>query len=54
MVLVENRLLFCLTIRWENVLEYSKDITSLLGGPKLLPSPIIEDPSEIVKVLLLF
>ncbi|WJX10065.1 Nucleoporin nup85 [Trifolium repens] len=34
---------------WEHVLQYSKDITSLLAGPKLAPNPIIEDPNEIVK-----
>ncbi|CAL0323091.1 unnamed protein product [Lupinus luteus] len=34
---------------WEHVLEYSKEITSLLGGPKLSPGAIIEDPNEIVK-----
>ncbi|XP_061350763.1 nuclear pore complex protein NUP85 [Gastrolobium bilobum] len=34
---------------WEHVLEYSRDITSLLGGLKLAPSPIIEDPNAIVK-----
>ncbi|KAL1353092.1 hypothetical protein HN51_017021 [Arachis hypogaea] len=34
---------------WENVLEYSKDITSLLSGPKLPPGPIIEERTDIVK-----
>ncbi|KAK7384976.1 hypothetical protein VNO78_30680 [Psophocarpus tetragonolobus] len=34
---------------WEHVLQYSKEIGSLLGGPKLTPSPIIENPSAIVK-----
>jgi hypothetical protein len=52
-VLVDNRFLFVLQIRWEHVLQYSKDITSLLAGPKLAPNPIIEDPNEIVKVLFL-
>ncbi|KAF7830112.1 nuclear pore complex protein NUP85 [Senna tora] len=33
----------------EHVIEYSKDISSLLGGPKLPPSPIIEDPKAIFK-----
>jgi hypothetical protein len=51
--LVDNRFLFVLQIRWEHVLQYSKDITSLLAGPKLAPNPIIEDPNEIVKVLFL-
>jgi hypothetical protein len=49
--LVDNRFIFVLQIRWEHVLQYSKEITSLLIGPKLGPSPIIEDPNEIVKVL---
>ncbi|CAJ1972241.1 unnamed protein product [Sphenostylis stenocarpa] len=34
---------------WENVLQYSKEIGSLLGGSKLPPSPIIEDSNTIVK-----
>lgn len=50
--LVDNGVLFCCTIRWEHVLEYSKDIASLLGGPKLSPGPIIEDPNAIATVLL--
>jgi len=41
----------CFTVRWENVLQYSKEIGSLLGGSKLPPSPIIEDSKTIVKVL---
>lgn len=48
---VIDYMLLCLTIRWEYVVEYSKDISSLLGGPKLPPSPIIEDPKAIFKVL---
>ncbi|RDX87079.1 Nuclear pore complex protein NUP85, partial [Mucuna pruriens] len=35
---------------WEHVLQYSKEIGSLLGGPKLPSSPIIEDPNAIVKI----
>ncbi|CAK8570239.1 unnamed protein product [Lathyrus sativus] len=34
---------------WEHVLQYSKDITSLLTEPKLALNPIIEDPNEIVQ-----
>ncbi|KAG5098294.1 hypothetical protein JHK82_048148 [Glycine max] len=34
---------------WEHVLQYSKEIGSLLGGPKLPASPIIEDPNVIAK-----
>ncbi|KAK7293851.1 hypothetical protein RJT34_16728 [Clitoria ternatea] len=34
---------------WEHVLQYSKEIASLLGGPKLSPTPIIKDPNTIVK-----
>ncbi|WVY90407.1 hypothetical protein V8G54_035921 [Vigna mungo] len=34
---------------WENVLQYSKEIGSLLGGSKLPPSPIIDDSKTIVK-----
>ncbi|CAN0907210.1 Nuclear pore complex protein NUP85 [Linum grandiflorum] len=34
---------------WEYVMEYSKDISSLLGNPKSLVDPLIEDPREIVK-----
>lgn len=33
------------------MLQYSKEIGSLLGGPKLPASPIIEDPNVIAKVL---
>ncbi|CAN1218934.1 Nuclear pore complex protein NUP85 [Linum perenne] len=34
---------------WEYVMEYSKDISSLLGNPKSLVAPLIEDPREVVK-----
>ncbi|KOM48370.1 hypothetical protein LR48_Vigan07g207400 [Vigna angularis] len=34
---------------WENVLQYSKEIGSLLGVSKLPPSPIIDDSKTIVK-----
>ncbi|XP_027329343.1 nuclear pore complex protein NUP85 [Abrus precatorius] len=34
---------------WEHVLQYSKEIALLLGGPKLPPCPVIEDPHTIVK-----
>ncbi|XP_059657172.1 nuclear pore complex protein NUP85 [Cornus florida] len=34
---------------WEYVMEYSKDINSLLGSPKLPPSSVIEDPKTILK-----
>lgn len=37
-------------IRWEYVMEYSKDISSLLGHPKSSPDPVIEDPKEVLKV----
>ncbi|KAG8635910.1 hypothetical protein MANES_16G075300v8 [Manihot esculenta] len=35
---------------WEYVMEYSKDISSLLGHPKSSPDPVIEDPKEVLKV----
>ncbi|KDP34155.1 hypothetical protein JCGZ_07726 [Jatropha curcas] len=34
---------------WEYVMEYSKDIGSLLVNPKSLVSPVIEDPKEVLK-----
>ncbi|KAI4337502.1 hypothetical protein L6164_015910 [Bauhinia variegata] len=34
---------------WEYVMEYSKDISSLLSGPKLPSNPIIEDSKTIFK-----
>ncbi|KAI9106939.1 hypothetical protein K1719_022467 [Acacia pycnantha] len=34
---------------WEYVIEYSKDISSLLGARKLSPKPIIEEPKAIFK-----
>ncbi|XP_022132005.1 nuclear pore complex protein NUP85 [Momordica charantia] len=34
---------------WEYVTEYSKDISSILGNPKSLPSSAIEDPLEVLK-----
>lgn len=37
-------------IRWEYVMDYSKDINSLLGNPKSLPSPVIEDPKAVLQV----
>lgn len=37
-------------IRWEYVMEYSKDINSLLGNPKSVPTSAIEDPKTVLKV----
>lgn len=34
-------------------MDYSKDINSLLGNPKSLPSPAIEDPQAVLQVNLL-
>ncbi|KAI9192513.1 hypothetical protein LWI28_023943 [Acer negundo] len=34
---------------WEYVLEYSKDINSLLGNRQYPPCPLIEDPKAILK-----
>ncbi|KAM7493328.1 hypothetical protein LguiB_027937 [Lonicera macranthoides] len=34
---------------WEFVIEYSKEINSLLGGRKLPPSSAIEDPNTVLK-----
>ncbi|KAA8521842.1 hypothetical protein F0562_012536 [Nyssa sinensis] len=34
---------------WEYVMEYSKDIKSLLGNPKLPPSLVIEDPKTVLE-----
>ncbi|XP_041019286.1 nuclear pore complex protein NUP85 [Juglans microcarpa x Juglans regia] len=34
---------------WEYVMEYSKDINSLLGDPKSLTSPAIEDPKAVLQ-----
>ncbi|XP_029125916.1 nuclear pore complex protein NUP85 isoform X2 [Cajanus cajan] len=34
---------------WEHVLQYSKEIGTLLGGSKLTNSPIIEGPNILVK-----
>lgn len=34
-------------------MEYSKDINSLLGDPKSLPTPVIEDPKAVMQVNLL-
>ncbi|XP_010275714.1 PREDICTED: nuclear pore complex protein NUP85 isoform X2 [Nelumbo nucifera] len=36
---------------WEHVMEYSKDINLLLGSPKPLPSPVIEDPKTVLKAM---
>ncbi|XP_042483468.1 nuclear pore complex protein NUP85 [Macadamia integrifolia] len=35
----------------ENVMEYSKEINSLLGNPKLPPSSGIEDPKTVLKIV---
>ncbi|KAJ4958812.1 hypothetical protein NE237_025923 [Protea cynaroides] len=35
----------------EHVMEYSKDINSLLGNPKLPPSSGIEDPKTVLKMV---
>ncbi|CAI0441388.1 unnamed protein product [Linum tenue] len=32
---------------WEYVMEYSKDISALLGDPKSVGAPLIEDPNEV-------
>ncbi|KAG6585385.1 Nuclear pore complex protein NUP85, partial [Cucurbita argyrosperma subsp. sororia] len=34
---------------WEYIAEYSKDVSTILGNPKSLPSSAIEDPLEILK-----
>uniref|UniRef100_A0A5B7BKJ9 Nuclear pore complex protein Nup85 n=1 Tax=Davidia involucrata TaxID=16924 RepID=A0A5B7BKJ9_DAVIN len=34
---------------WEYVMEYSKDIKSLLGNPKLPPTSLIEDPTTVLQ-----
>lgn len=36
--------------RWEYVMEYSRDIKALLGNPKSLASPLIDDPKTVLKV----
>ena len=36
--------------RWEYVMEYSRDIKALLGHPKSLASPLIDDPKTVLKV----
>ncbi|XP_065849595.1 nuclear pore complex protein NUP85 isoform X2 [Euphorbia lathyris] len=38
-----------LKIRWEFVMEYSKDISSLLGNPKSSAGPAIADAKEVLK-----
>ncbi|CAK9184884.1 unnamed protein product [Ilex paraguariensis] len=37
------------TIRWEYVMEYSKEISSLLCNPKLPPTSVIEDPKTVLE-----
>ncbi|KAL4604523.1 hypothetical protein ACB092_10G198800 [Castanea dentata] len=34
---------------WEHVMEYSRDIKALLGNPKSLASPLIDDPKTVLK-----
>lgn len=41
-------------IRWEYVMEYSKDISSLLDNAKSLPNSMIDDPKTVLKVNLYF
>lgn len=36
---------------WEYVMEYSKDINSLLSNPILSSNPVIEDPKTILKIV---
>ncbi|KAH7524172.1 hypothetical protein FEM48_Zijuj06G0091000 [Ziziphus jujuba var. spinosa] len=36
---------------WEYVMEYSKDINSLLSKPQSVPSSVIEDPKTILKTV---
>ncbi|KAF8407088.1 hypothetical protein HHK36_006213 [Tetracentron sinense] len=36
---------------WEHVMEYSRDIDSLLGNPKPPPSSAIEDPKTVLKTV---
>ncbi|KAJ9168283.1 hypothetical protein P3X46_019829 [Hevea brasiliensis] len=36
-------------IKWKYVMEYSKDISSLLGRPKSPAGPVIEAPKEVLK-----
>ncbi|KAF6164182.1 hypothetical protein GIB67_010152 [Kingdonia uniflora] len=36
---------------WQHVIEYSKEINSLLGNPEPPPSSLIEDPKTVLKVV---
>ncbi|XP_077217891.1 nuclear pore complex Nup85-like protein [Tasmannia lanceolata] len=36
---------------WQHVMEYSRQISSLLGTPKSTPSPVIEDPKTVLKTV---
>lgn len=36
---------------WHHIMDYSKDINALLGNPKKPPSPLIEDPMEILEAV---
>ncbi|KAG2304394.1 hypothetical protein Bca52824_033045 [Brassica carinata] len=36
---------------WEYVMEYSKEITSLLNNSMFSPAPLIEDPISVTKVV---
>lgn len=47
-------IIFCCEIRWEYVLEYSKDISSLLGNQTSTTQSLIEDPKEVLKVNMVF
>ena len=42
--------MLCDIIRWDYVMEYSREINVLLGGQKLSPSSVIEDPKTVLKV----
>lgn len=39
-------------LRWDYIIEYSKEIKSLLGDQKLPPNSAIEDPRTILQVVL--
>lgn len=47
-------IIFRCEIRWEYVLEYSKDISSLLGNQTSTTQSLIEDPKEVLKVNMVF
>lgn len=54
MILVKVTMMFCKNNRWEHVMEYSREINSLLANSESSGNLVIEDPKALLKVIIDF